>query len=168
MLDVRLPDFPFAISFYVWFRDLDAMGHVNNAAYFTYFEQARARYWLSLLEGNVLPSPHIHPPRKESDFKKLGFIVVHAECDYLTPALMGESLLVGCRLTEIRRSSFDFEYQIVSGEKTGSEAEARLVARGKTVQALYDYETSKTIPFPESLKKKVEAREGTKLKGGPR
>ena len=49
MLDVRLPEFSFAISLYVWYRDLDAMGHVNNATYFQYFEQARTRYWLSLM-----------------------------------------------------------------------------------------------------------------------
>src|SRR5438094_36579 len=79
MLDVRLPDYPFALSFYVWFRDLDAMGHVNNSVYFTYFEQVRTRYWLSL--------------HSESDYMHLGFIVVHAECDYVSPASLGQSLL---------------------------------------------------------------------------
>ena len=53
MQDVRLPDFHFTMPLDVWFRELDAMGHVNNAVYFTYFEEARSRYWMSLLsEGH--------------------------------------------------------------------------------------------------------------------
>ena len=163
MLDVRLPDFPFAISLYVWFRDLDAMGHVNNAVYFTYFEQARTRYWLSLLSGESA-SPVHHPRAQENDYKKLGFVVVHAECDFVSGAEMGESLLVGVRLPEIRKSSFVFEYRIVTGEKTGSDADSRVVATGKTIQACYDWDARKTLPFPDDVRKKVEAREGARLK----
>jgi acyl-CoA thioester hydrolase len=164
MLDVRLPDFPFAISFYVWFRDLDAMGHVNNATYFTYFEQARTRYWLSLLSGETPTSPLAPPRPQENDYRRLGFIVVHAECDFVSGAEMGESLLVGVRLPEIRKSSFVLEYRIVTGEKTGSDADSRLVATGKTIQACYDWDAKKTLPFPDDLRKKVEAREGARLK----
>ena len=163
MLDVRLPDFPYAISLYVWFRDLDAMGHVNNAVYFTYFEQARTRYWLSLI-GDDTASPLRHPRREEDDYGKLDFVVVHAECDFTSSASMGESLLVGVRLPEIRKSSFVFEYRIVTGEKTGSDADSRLIATGKTIQAMYDWDAKKTKPFPEELKKRVEAREGGRLK----
>jgi len=164
MLDVRLPDYPFAISLYVWFRDLDAMGHVNNAVYFTYFEQARTRYWLSLISDEVSASPLHHPKNQENDFTKLGFVVVHAECDFTSSAGLGESLLVGCRLSEIRKSSFVFEYRVVTAEKTGSDADSRLIATGKTVQAIYDWDTKKTLPFPDDLRKKVEAREGGRLK----
>lgn len=164
MLDVRLPDYPFAISLYVWFRDLDAMGHVNNAVYFTYFEQARTRYWLSLISGEVPASPLHHPPQQENDYRKLEFIVVHAECDFSSSAEMGDSLLVGCRLSEIRKSSFVFEYRVVTAEKTGSDAESRLIAAGKTIQALYDWDAKVTRPFPDDLRKKVEAREGSRLR----
>jgi acyl-CoA thioester hydrolase len=164
MLDVRLPDYAFAISLYVWFRDLDAMGHVNNAVYFTYFEQARTRYWLSLISGEMPANPLHHPPRQENDFRKIGFIVVHAECDYASPASMGESLLVGCRLSEIKKTSFVFEYKVVAGERTTSEADVRLVASGKTIQALYDWDAQKTIPFTDELRKKVEEREGNRLR----
>jgi acyl-CoA thioester hydrolase len=164
MLDVRLPDYPFAISLYVWFRDLDAMGHVNNAVYFTYFEQARTRYWLSLISGEGSASSLKHPPNQENDYRKLGFVVVHAECDFASGAEMGESLLVGCRLPEIRKSSFVFEYRVVTAEKTGSDAESRLVASGRTVQACYDWDARKTLPFPDDIRKRVEAREGTRLK----
>jgi acyl-CoA thioester hydrolase len=168
-MDVRLPDFPFAISLYVWYRDLDAMGHVNNSVYLSYFEQARTRYWLSLMAGGGHATPANpmiaavgHP--SEHDFRKLGFVVVHAECDYVAPAKMGESLLVGCKVSEIRNSSFVFDYKIVTGEKTGSDADSHLVAKGRTIQALYDWATETTMPFTDELKKKIEAREGHAVK----
>ena len=30
------------------FRDVDAMGHVNNAVYFSFMEQARTEYYLKI------------------------------------------------------------------------------------------------------------------------
>lgn len=146
MLDVRLPDFHYTLPITVFFRDLDAMGHVNNATYFSYFEEARSRYWLSLFEHAV-------------DFKKLGFIVVHAECDFASAATYGEALLVGCKVTGIGRSSFVLDYRIVSGEAT-TDAQARLVATGRTVQALFDWTSQKTVAFTDELRRRLEAREG--------
>ena len=39
------------------FKDIDAMGHVNNALYFTYFEEARKsflkRYLIYLIHLNI-------------------------------------------------------------------------------------------------------------------
>jgi acyl-CoA thioester hydrolase len=37
--------FPFQTPIEVIFRDVDAMGHVNNAVYFTYLETARTRFF---------------------------------------------------------------------------------------------------------------------------
>jgi acyl-CoA thioester hydrolase len=126
------------------------MGHVNNAVFLTYLEQARTRYWLSLTG--------------EEDFRKIGFIVVHAECDYVTPAAMGESLLVGLRIPAVGKSSFAFDYRIVCHDDTQDGAPARLVATGRTVQALYDWNRNATVPFSEELRRKIEAREGKPLK----
>lgn len=150
MPDVRLPDFAFVVPIEVWFRHLDAMGHVNNAVFLTFFEQARTRYWLSLTG--------------ETDFTKIGFIVVHAECDYVTPAAMGETLLVGVKVSAAGRSSFAFDYRIVCNDATGDGAPARLVATGRTIQALYDWQGKRTVPMGEELRKKIEAREGHALK----
>ena len=77
MRDVRLPEFPVTLPVEVWFRDLDAMGHVNNAVYLTYFEQARIHYWNSLLEGL---------PPEQREFRRFGFIIVRAEVDYVAPS----------------------------------------------------------------------------------
>ena len=149
MPDVRLPDFATIVPVEVFFRDLDAMGHVNNATFFSYFEQARTRYWLSLTG--------------EKDFRAIGFIVVHAECDYASPATLGEHLLVGVRIPAAGRSSFAFDYRIVCHD-VREDVAPRLVATGRTIQALYAWEANRTVPFAEDLRRKIEAREGKPLR----
>ena len=150
MRDVRLPESSCTLRAEVWFRDLDAMGHVNNAVFFTYFEQVRTRYWLTLL-GEAPGEP---------DLSRISFLVVHAECDYASPAFLGERLLIGCRITEVRRTSFVFEYRVVAAGTDASDAEVRPVATGKSVQVLYSWAEKKPILVSEELKKKIEAREG--------
>lgn len=154
MRDVRLPESSCTLRAEVWFRDLDAMGHVNNAVFFSFFEQVRTRYWLTLL-GETPGAP---------DLSRISFVVVHAECDYASPAYLGERLLIGCRITEVRRTSFVFEYKVVATEADSSDAAVRVVATGKSVQVLYSWAEKKAIPVADDLKKKIEAREGTGVK----
>jgi len=45
----RAQSFPYKVAIEVPFRDLDAMGHVNNAVYFSYMETARIKYLVDLL-----------------------------------------------------------------------------------------------------------------------
>ena len=148
MRDVRLPEFPCVVGVEVRFRDLDAMGHVNNAVYLTFFEQARLAFWMALHPGGA-PGEAIDPAR-------IGFVVARAECDYASPVRLGERLLVGCRAGDFGTSSFAFDYRIVAAG--GSvDAEVRLVASGRTVQVTWDWPSGTKIPVPDELKKRIEA-----------
>ena len=155
MRDVRLPDFPFALPVYVWFRDLDAMGHVNNAVYLSYFEQARIGYWLSL----VAPAQ----PTSPRDPRDVGFFVARVEVDFASPALLGEPLLVGCRISEVGTTSFVFDYRIVS-RQSSIDSEVRLVASGRSVQVGWDWHEDRKIAITEDLRRRIEAIEGGALR----
>lgn len=50
--------FRFSTTFEVRWRDLDAMGHVNNAVYFTYLEQTRVHYLRELGFVSSAPYPY--------------------------------------------------------------------------------------------------------------
>ena len=73
--------FRFTTELEIRFRDLDALGHVNNAVYLTYFEIVRTRYWKHLFG---LPPAH-----------DWGFVMVRTECNYRSPALLGETIAMG-------------------------------------------------------------------------
>ncbi len=125
----------FTIRFPVRFRDVDVLGHVNNAVYFTYMESARTEFWL-------------HTFGKPS-LQDLSFIVAHAECDFKIPALFGNEIEVSVRTTSIRNSSFVWEYEIRNAKTL------ELFAAGKTIQVYYDYLNKKSMPVPPDVRARL-------------
>jgi acyl-CoA thioester hydrolase len=123
----------------VQFRDCDPLGHVNNAVYITYFEIARFAYCRDALGFTI-----------EDAVGSESFIMARVECNFRSQARLGDHLDVRIRVSEIGRSSFQFEYEIVQA------ADGRVVADGKSVQVSFDYHAQKSIPVPESFRAKVE------------
>ena len=123
----------------VRFRDCDAMGHVNHAVYFTYFEQCRLTFWR---ERTGAASPHAR------------VIIARAECDYRAPAHFGDELEIRLEVGEIGRSSFTLRYQITQA------ASAALVAVGSTVMVAYDYTAGKPVPLPDAARELLERLRG--------
>jgi acyl-CoA thioester hydrolase len=119
----------------VRFRDCDPLGHVNNAVYLTYLEQARFNHWRSLWGFG---SPQLAAGRP-------GVILARVECDYKRPAIYGETLEIRLTVGAIGRSSFRYEYEIVDGE-------GRTVLIAQTVQVMYDYAEGKPVPIPEDIR----------------
>lgn len=123
----------------VRFRDCDALGHVNNAVYFTYFEQARFHHWLSL-GWDIRQRPPGAP----------GFILARAECDFEAQATYGDELEVRLTVAAVGRTSFTYRYELVKAD-TGER-----VASARSVQVCFDYAAQTAVPIPEGLRKKLE------------
>jgi acyl-CoA thioester hydrolase len=119
----------------VRWRDLDALNHVNNAVYFTYLEQARVHYVRQL--GIVPDAP--------SD---IGFILAEAHCQFKSPLALGERVTVYVRVSEMRNSSFIFEYRM-EGEGR------RLAAEARSTQVCYDYDNKCPIPISDEWRKAI-------------
>lgn len=123
----------------VRFRDCDAMGHVNNAVYLTYLEQARFAYWKAADIGRLAG--------------EVSYIIARVEIDFRSPAVTGELLDVAVAITGLGRASFKMAYEIRGGG-------GRLVATAKSVQVAYDYAAGRTVPLPEAIKRRVREFEG--------
>ena len=122
----------------VRFRDCDVMGHVNNAVYFTYFEQAR------IVMADTLGL------RRSLEDAGLGLILAHASCDYKAQVLFGDVIDIGGAVTAIGRSSFTGEYEI---RRVRDDS---VVATGKSVQVVFDYAVGKAILIPDVFREKLE------------
>ena len=133
----------FTVEIPVRFRDLDSLGHVNNAVYFTYMETARTEYYRKMTGRTSL-----------GDF---GFILARAECDFKAPIGLGQTVVVSVWPTRIGESSFTFRYEL-----RGKEGET-LFATGESVQVAYDYRAKKSRRLPPDLRKRLEAE----LASGP-
>jgi len=119
----------------VRFKDIDMMGHVNNAVYLTYFENARSGYWRAL---------GAWAGRPESTY-----VLAQAECDYRSPATLEDELGCHIRVTRLGRSSFAFQYLL--RDETGG----RTIVEGRSVQVMYDYDRGKPRPIDDELRGRI-------------
>ncbi|NJM07959.1 acyl-CoA thioesterase [Candidatus Gracilibacteria bacterium] len=136
-LSPLLAEFPFVYRAEVRFRDLDALGHVNNAVYATYFESARLNYYQAL---TGLP------------LARLNIILAEITITYHAPAHFGDTLDIGARVASIGTKSFVMEYLAVAQR----DHTALKIATCRSVLVAYDYQTGKSVPVSEELRRAVE------------
>ena len=128
----------FSTNIGVRFSDLDALGHVNNAVFFTYFEEGRKNF-----------SKKYFKVSDPSDFR---FIMAHIHCDYLKPVLFVDKVTLHMWVKDIGTKSFTFEYKLVH------QSDPSIVyATGESVQVCYDYTKNKSIVVSNEVKKKLTA-----------
>jgi acyl-CoA thioester hydrolase len=131
----------FSIELPVQFRDIDVMGHVNNATYLQYMETARVE--LARRLGLV-----------KRGFGS-GFIVASARCEFKKPIRDERRITVSVWVSRIGDRSWDFDYSI-RGPR-GVE-----YAVGRTTQVAYNYNARTAVQvsgkFKRELAKHVEAR----------
>jgi acyl-CoA thioester hydrolase len=130
LLELRIP---------IRWSDLDTLGHVNNAVYLSYLEEARVRWLDAVLER----SP-------DAD----DYVLAHVSIDYKREVtLRDEAVLVRCRLERIGTSSVRTREEVVTldGEVAAS-AEGVLVAR--------DTEAGRSRPLKEAERAAFERAAG--------
>ena len=131
---------PFTREVPVRFSDTDTMGHVNNAAYLAYLEDARIAFFRSLRSADG-----------EAFFGR-GLIVGRVEIDYVRPVFFPDPVEVQVAVQSVGRSSFRLGYVL---RQRGEE-----VARAITVQVAYDYRTRHSRPLDEVERTVLEAQAG--------
>ncbi|MFO7530908.1 MAG: thioesterase family protein [Candidatus Limnocylindrales bacterium] len=134
------------------YGDTDALGHVNNAVYLSYFEMARGGYYTEVVG---------HPFGTGPDADRRTFVIAEAHIAYRLPAFYGEPLRCGVRVGWLSRSSFNLEYRLeVSASALGT---ARVIADGSTVQVFYDLRRGRPMRTPPDLMHALSAYEGRAL-----
>jgi acyl-CoA thioester hydrolase len=126
------------------FRDIDALGHVNNAVTFTFIEAARLPY---------IDAVGLRPP--QTPVGTLPFIVAHINCDFRQPIFYGQRVEVGTRTVKVGRSSMRLEHRI--------EADGELAADGYCILVYFNYQSGRSIPVSSEMIAKIEKFEGRKV-----
>lgn len=133
-----MSDYKFFHPTEVRYGDLDPQGHVNNAKYLTYFEQARIYYMIQLGLFS-----------KDQSFMEVGVIVADIHITYHAPTHYYDHIKAGVRTAKIGNKSMTWE-QCVMNAETGEVA-----ASGTIILVAYDYVEKKTIPVPDEWKRKI-------------
>lgn len=122
----------------VRYGDLDPQGHLNNAKYLTYFEQARVQYFTELGLFS-----------KDQSFTEIGVIIADIHIQYLAPVFWGTSLKVGVRAARIGRKSITMDQGLVAS------AGEPVYALGTVILVAYDYRTHATMPVSEAWRETI-------------
>jgi acyl-CoA thioester hydrolase len=109
----------------VRFQDCDPMGHLNNAVFSTFLEQARLAYGGGQAD----------------------IILARTEIDFRSPAFPGETVEISVEPGRVGTKSFELTYELRAGD--------RVVAEAKTILVGYDYEQGASTDVPERWKRRL-------------
>jgi len=130
--------YTFTVDIGLRFRDLDTMGHVNNAVYASYLEQARAAYFDDVLDETLAD---------------VGSVLAHLEIDYRQPIEYDDgTVTVATRVPSLGESSIPMRYEVRTPEAVAATAE--------TVQVVFDREAERPVSIPVDWSEKISAFEG--------
>lgn len=126
----------------VRFADIDAMGHVNNAVYLSYFEQARMAWFAELIGG-------------EWNWERDGIVLARNEIDYIEPVLLSDQVRIQTSCIKVGQSSIVLTYEVFR-LPAGSSTE-RLCSKGLSVLVCFDYEKGTKRDVPALWRERLEA-----------
>ena len=131
--------FPVTVRLPLLWGDMDALGHANNARYFTWFESARIAFFTQV--GIVADTPSTAGP-----------IVATTTCTFHKPLVYPADLIVGARVSKVGNTSFTMEYAVAT-----EAAPDDLCATGSAVVVLIDYETQQKVRVSDAVRASIAA-----------
>ncbi len=115
----------------VRFRDLDSLGHMNNAVYATFLEQARIAL-LAPLGAQVT-----------------NMILARLEIDFRAQVSLGDEVEIEVTPGRVGTKSFELAYAM--------RVRGTVVAEAKTVLVAYDYGRAQSVEVPDEWKERLAA-----------
>ena len=125
-----ITDYPHHYECKTRWKDMDLFGHVNNAVFLTYIEDARIMYFK---RWNVTE-------------KKRSLIVASIKIDYLRQIVHPSDLIVGQKISRIGNSSFDIQSAIFLNN------DPKPAANSVVSCVCFDYEQNKSVPVYDEIK----------------
>jgi acyl-CoA thioester hydrolase len=109
-------------------RDLDALGHVNQAVFHELLEEVRAAFFRATLP----------------DLPFTGYVLAHVELDYRHEVRIEDHYVVGeCRLAELGRSRVELENRLMLPDGT-------VAVEGRAVLVAWDEQARRSRELTET------------------
>jgi len=119
------------VKIQIRYADLDALGHVNNSNYLTYFEIARVHYFNELLG-------------KDWDWRNEGMILANSSLEFLKQLLIQHEAEVKISTLSVGTKSFELYYEISVDDV--------VFCSGKSVIVAFNSVRNETIPIPSVMR----------------
>ncbi len=136
-----LADYPVIYEADVAWGEMDAFQHVNNVAYFRYFETGRVKYLEATGAMAAMERTGIGP-------------ILHSiNCRYRFPLTYPDRVRVGVRVTDVGEDRFTVHHRLVSTRH------GRIAAEGDGVVVMFDYRRNQKAAVPDFLRAAIAALE---------
>ena len=113
------------------YSDIDMNGHVNNAVYFTYMENARTE---------LLFNEFTHYLKRDTVF-----IIAEANCRYKRPVLLSDNIVCDMNFELLSPLRISVSYYFRNTEKS------ILHAEGRTIMVMVNKQTNRPVAIPQEL-----------------
>lgn len=136
-------EFKHSVPVQLRFNDADALGHVNNSVYFSFYDLGKTEYFKTI-NGGVVP-------------KEIDIVVAHAEVDFIMPVFLTDEIAVQTMVSEIGNKSFELIQRIIDTKNN------IVKCRCKTVMVGFDFKNNCSKPISQAWRDAISAFEGVKF-----
>ena len=135
-------DYPIFYALESRWADNDIYGHINNVAYYAYFDSVVNRFLIE--EGGLRPGVDT----------VVGY-VVHSSADYFSPASYPVTLTLGLKVLRIGEKSVRWEVGVFASDSEQS------CVTGTFTHAFVNRESGRSAPVPEGIRRAIESLPAT-------
>jgi len=128
-MEIKAETFKTTLPIQIRFNDIDAMGHINNNIYFSYFDLGKTSYFDKIRPAAVSWTDGL-------------MVVAHIEVDFLSPIYYKEKIAVDTKIIKLGDKSGVFLQQI-RNVKNGD-----VKCRCQSIFVTYDAQTQSSMPIP--------------------
>lgn len=137
----REPVYRHRLPIQIRFNDVDRYGHVNNNAYFAFYDLGKQDYLTSVLKidyraNDVVP------------------VIANINADFYQPVFYGDDIVVETCVSHVGQKSFTLSQRAVN-EKTGA-----VVCRCSTVMVCFSLKRQESADIPPAFRTAIEQYEG--------
>ncbi|MBD8390309.1 thioesterase family protein [Dysgonomonas sp. BGC7] len=141
MKEVKSETFRASLPIQIRFSDVDALGHINNNLYFSYFDLGKTSYFEKIKPSAVSWTDGL-------------IVLAHLETDFLSPVYYKENIAVDTKVIKLGEKSGVFLQQI-RNIKTGE-----IKCRCESVFVTFNAHTQSSMPIPDSWRVVISEYEG--------
>ena len=115
------------------FNDVDRYGHVNNNAYFAYYDLGKEEYLRDVLKADYR-SADVVP------------VIANINADFILPIFYGDQIEIETRVSHIGNRSFTLEQRAIN-QKT-----KQTLCQCKTVMVCFSLKTQQSAEMPDAYR----------------
>ncbi len=129
--------FRHALPIQIRFNDVDRYGHVNNNAYFAYYDLGKEEYLRSVLKTDYRASDVVP-------------VIANINADFIQPIFYGDEIVIETRVSHLGNKSFTLTQRAVN-QRTQS-----VVCQCQTVMVCFNLRTQQSAELPEAYRQAIE------------